>query len=219
MMNESNQIESTETNDHNALSQLDAHIPDTALEAALDAAAEGTNSPDELPDASLDDGFQFSDEPTPDEAAALASDDGADSAKTGTVENTETKGSTGGDKLKPAPAYEAFVAAVKAHGIALGLAVKEQKGFFQFRRPATNQRLYIAKQGRGVTRIDTTLPRSVLTVNGRDISLPLTKENGKIECHVDPTVESVTEALTILAGYDVKVRSAKAPVKQGSAAA
>jgi hypothetical protein len=216
MMNEI-QTESIETNDHDALSQLDAHIPDTALEAALDAAAEGTNSPDELPEASLDDGFQFSDEPTPDEAAAMSSD-GDDSAKTGAVEATEGKGSAGGDKLKPAPAYEAFVAAVKAHGIALGLAVKEQKGFFQFRRPATDQRLYIAKQGRGVTRIDTTLPRSALTVNGKDISLPLTKENGKIECHVDPTVESVTEALTILAGYDVKVRSAKAPVKQGAAA-
>lgn len=210
MMNETNQTETIETNDHDALSQLDARIPDAALEDALDAASDGTNSPAELAEA--DDGlqFQFSDEPTPDEADALASVE-TYSAKTGTVDDTDGKGQTGGDKLKPA--YEAFVAAVKAHAIALGLAVKEQKGFFQFRRPATDQRLYIAKQGRGVTRIDTTLPRSVLTVNGKDISLPLTKEIGKIECHVDPTVESVTEALTILAGYDVKVRSAKAPAK------
>lgn len=218
-MNENNESNGFESNDSTG-----------AFEHELETHAEATNSDGEFEagesehqgsigeEASVtesteqadSDGFQFSDDPTPEEAEALMAPEGE--SKTEAVE-TGDKGSAGNDKAKPAPAYEAFVAAVKAHGVALGLAVKEQKGFFQFRKPATDQRLYIAKQGRGVTRIDTTLPRAALVVNGKDISLPLTKDNGKIECHVDPTVESVTAALTILAGYEAKVRAAKTPTK------
>lgn len=153
-------------------------------------------------DTDVSDGVATDDlEPTEDELAAMAGDDSEEEAKAVTVAPTPQA-----DKPAPKgpPAYEAFVSACEAHARALGLSVKEQKGFYQF-AASTGHRLYVAKQGRGVTRIDTTLPRQVLAVNGRDISLPLSKPNGRVACHIDPTVESVNAALEILASYQAKI--------------
>jgi hypothetical protein len=142
--------------------------------------------------------------------ALMASDTGGQAPE---ETGPEDKGSTGGDKEKAAPAYAAFITAVHKHLSAVGVSLdfKEQKGFFQFGSKATGHRLYVAKQGRGVTRVDTTLPRTALVVNGKDISLPLTKPNGRVACHVDPSVESVNAALEVLASYQDKISAPKKP--------
>lgn len=140
-------------------------------------------------------------EPLADEMTALTDDVPVATNVETTTEKTAEKKVT----PKAPPAYEAFITACQAHAQALGLSVKEQRGFYQFAAVATGHRLYVAKQGRGVTRIDTTLPRKVLAVNGRDISLPLVKPIGRIACHIDPTVESVTAALEILAAHTAKI--------------
>ena len=120
---------------------------------------------------------------------------------------------------KGPPAYEAFVAAVGAHAKALGLSVKEQKSFFQFWAPS-GHKLYIEKAlKKGVSRIDTSLPRTALVVNGKDISLPLSKPNGRIACHVDPSIESVKQALEVLATFESKIPAPKKPATKEQTAA
>lgn len=109
------------------------------------------------------------------------------------------------EKPKAAPAYEAFLAAVRAHAGALGLVQKDQKGFFQFANATTGHKLYVAKQGKQVTRIDTTLPMDVLG----GISYGLEKPNGRIVCHVEASVEACSLALDALASYGEKIPAPK----------
>lgn len=116
---------------------------------------------------------------------------------------------TGEKKEKGPAAHLAFVAAAKAHAEALGLQTKDQKGFFQIWNATTGHKLYVAKQGRAVTRIDTTLPVEELGA----ISLPLTKPNGRVTCHVQATPEAVSAALDVLASYGEKIPSPKRPAK------
>lgn len=104
-----------------------------------------------------------------------------------------------------APAWVEFNAALSAHAQALGLAVQEQASFTKFINLETGHKLYVAKQGRQVKRVDTTLP-----ILGQDGTMPLSKPNGKIECHVIPEIETVTKVLTQLADSSVgKLRAAK----------
>lgn len=211
-MNENNESNGFESNDSTGTfeQELEAHAEDTNSTEEL-LAGEGEEMRGEHYKGEHEhEGFQFSDDPSPQEAEALMGASGEGAAQTEGKADVVTD--AGGDKPKAA-AYESFIAAIKAHGEALGLTVRDQKGFVKFLAPTTDQRLYVAKQPRGVTRIDTTLPRTALIVNGRDISLPLSKENGKIECHIDPTIESVNAALTVLASFQAKVRAAKAPTK------
>ncbi len=118
-------------------------------------------------------------------------------------------------KEKPVPAHLAFVAAAQAHAQALGLAMKDQKGFFQISNAVTGNKLYIAKQGKAVTRIDTTLPVEKL----EGIALPLDKPNGRITCHVQPTLEAVTLAIDLLATYEGKIPAPKKAAKAETVAA
>lgn len=120
---------------------------------------------------------------------------------------------------KGPPAYVSFIAAVEAHAKALGLTVKEQKSYFQY-LAASGHKMYIEKAlKKGVSRIDTSLPRAALIVNGKDISLPLAKPNGRIACHIDPSIESVKQALAILATYEDKIPAPKKPVAKAQPAA
>lgn len=111
------------------------------------------------------------------------------------------------------PAWIEFTAALTAHAQALGLQVTEQVGFTKFVNPETGHKLYVAKQGRAVKRVDTTLP-----ILGQDGTYPLDKPNGKIECHVVAELEKVTEVLTQLADSSVgKIRAAKRAPKAEAA--
>lgn len=112
-------------------------------------------------------------------------------------------------KEKAPPAYLSFMAAAEAHAKALGLQTKEQKGFFQIWNATTGHKLYVAKQSKGVTRIDTTLPAEQLP----DISYGLEKPNGRIACHVTATTENVVAALDVLASYSEKLPSPKRQAK------
>lgn len=108
------------------------------------------------------------------------------------------------EEAKP-PAWMDFCAALSAHATALGLQVQDQAGFTKFINGETGHKLYVAKQGRAVKRVDTTLP-----ILGQDGTYALAKPNGKIECHVVPELETVTKVLTQLADASVgKIRSAK----------
>jgi hypothetical protein len=103
------------------------------------------------------------------------------------------------------PAWVDFTAALDAHASALGLQVQDQAGFTKYINAETGHKLYIAKQGRKVKRIDTTLP-----ILGQDGTYDLSKPNGKIACHLLPDLEVVTAALTQLADSSVgKIRAAK----------
>jgi hypothetical protein len=108
------------------------------------------------------------------------------------------------------PAWEAFASALQAHAQALGLEWTEQKGFIKVVNASTAQKLYIAKGGKAVKRIDTTLP-----ILGQDGTYPLEKPNGKIECHVVADVDTVKTVLTQLAGTEFgSLRASKrAPAK------
>lgn len=138
-------------------------------------------------------------------------EDGSDGDGEGEPE-TKTKEA---DKPKEAPAYLAFVAAAKAHGEALGLSSKDQKGYFQFWNATTGHKLYVAKQGRAVTRIDTTLPQDQLG----GIAYDLEKPNGRIVCHVQATQDAVTKALDLLASFGEKIPAPKRPAKAAAAPA
>lgn len=103
------------------------------------------------------------------------------------------------------PAWVDFIAALDAHAQALGLQVQEQKGFTKFINGETGHKLYVAKQGRAVKRVDTTLP-----ILGQDGTYALSKPNGKIECHVVADLETVTKVLSQLADSTAgKLRAAK----------
>lgn len=103
------------------------------------------------------------------------------------------------------PAWVEFCGALTAHAVAIGLAVQDQKSFTKFVNAETGHKLYVAKQGRQVKRVDTTLP-----ILGQDGTYALVKPNGKIECHVLPELETVTGVLTQLADSSIgKIRSAK----------
>lgn len=124
------------------------------------------------------------------------------------VEAAPAEGDKAGEAEKEA-AHLAFVAAAQAHAEALGLQSKDQKGFFQFFNGTTGHKLYVAKQTKGVTRIDTTLPMDQLGA----IALPLDKPNGRIQCHVLATQEAVSTALDLLASYGEKIPSPRKAAK------
>lgn len=112
------------------------------------------------------------------------------------------------------PAWVDFIAALDAHAQALGLSVKEQKGFTKFFNSETGHKVYVAKQGREVKRVDTTLP-----ILGQDGTYDLSKPNGKIACHVVANLETVTKVLTQLADSTVgKIRQANKKAKAEEAA-
>lgn len=107
------------------------------------------------------------------------------------------------------PAWEAFANGLRAHAESLGLKIEEQKGFIKYENEATGHKLYVARGGRAVKRVDTTLP-----ILGQPNTLPLEKANGKIECHVVPEVEAVKGALTLLASEEFgKLRPSKRAAK------
>lgn len=215
MMNIDNDgIENTATateSNHSAIEQVDLRDQDNAeYEAAFAAelAAEGLEASDgsELEEGEGEDmrGEHYKGESEVDlDVEAIAGPAEEAPMVTEAPAATDTKDKT-------PPAYLAFVAAVAAHAAALGLHVKEQKGFFQI-YSETGHKLYVAKQGKGVSRIDTTMPRSILVVNGQDLSLPLSKPNGRIACHVDPSVESVNRALEVLASYKTQIPAPRKP--------
>ncbi len=119
-------------------------------------------------------------------------------------------------KERPAPAYKAFIAGLLAsvEAMGLGLSHKEQKGYYQFSNPTTKHRLVIAKQGKAVTRIDTTLD-----VAGQEGTLPLEKENGRIACHVVADPQVVLGFLEAMALGDAPIRAPKRQPKAPKAAA
>lgn len=103
------------------------------------------------------------------------------------------------------PAWVDFISALDAHAVALGLQVQDQAGFTKYINAETGHKLYVAKQGRAVKRVDTTLP-----ILGQDGTYALSKPNGKIECHVVAELETVTKVLTQLADSSIgKLRAAK----------
>lgn len=144
-----------------------------------------------------------------DEGVEASADDADDSTETVVEASASDAPAKEPVKEKGPPAYLAFVAAAKAHAEALGLQMKDQKGFFQIWNATTGHKLYVAKQGREVTRIDTSLPMSALD----GISLPLSKPNGRIVCHVSPTLEAVTLALDVLSTHSDKIPSPKKAAK------
>ncbi len=111
---------------------------------------------------------------------------------------------------KGPPAHEAFIAAIKAHASALGLGYKDQKGFAQFFNAETGHKLYVAKQGRAVTRVETTLP-----ILGQEGTHKLEKPNGKITCTIDPDLALIEGVLLQLA--DSAVGKIRAPLRQPKA--
>jgi hypothetical protein len=141
---------------------------------------------------------------------------------TESVETTLEAQDAEGDQLEAeaaeeekAPAWMQFTAALNAHAAALGLQVAEQKGFTKYINAETGHKLYVAKQGRAVKRVDTTLP-----ILGQDGTYPLSKPNGKIECHVVAELETVTKVLEQLADSSVgKIRAAKRAPKAEAPAA
>lgn len=217
MMNIDNSgIENTQSDDTSAIeaTEIQQTPVDAEYEAAFAAelaAEEGEPTGEELEDSQHPD--------LEDVEAAL---DGATDAVADLEAQSEEPSETEGDgegKPKTPPAYIAFIAAVEAHAKALGLGVKEQKSFFQF-WAASGHKLYVEKAlKKNVGRVDTSLPRSALVVNGKDISLPLSKPNGRIACHVDPSVESVKQALEVLAAYSDKIPAPKKPAAKDQAAA
>ncbi len=112
-----------------------------------------------------------------------------------------------------APAWIDFCAGLNAQAQALGLQVQTQKGFTKYVNLETGHKLYVAKQGKEVKRVDTTLP-----ILGQDGTYPLSKDNGKIECHVIADLATVTAVLTQLADGSIgKIRPAKRAPKAAPA--
>jgi len=123
-----------------------------------------------------------------------------------TAEGTEPKAK----KEKAPPAHLAFIEAVKVHASALGLGYKDQAGFAQFYEAETGQKLYIAKQGKQVKRVDTTLPLIGVIEGAYDLDAP----NGKIACHIPAEQGVVFQALEMMAEKSFgKVRPANRPAK------
>jgi hypothetical protein len=114
-------------------------------------------------------------------------------------------------KEKAPPAHLAFIAAVKAHAETLGLGYKDQKGFAQFFNAESGHKIYVAKQGKAITRIDTTLP-----VLGQTGTYELVAPVGRITCHIDPDMNVVEGFLAMLA--DNATGKIPAPKKAAKAA-
>lgn len=121
------------------------------------------------------------------------------------TENTSTETqATATVKERKEPAYKAFIAALETQAAALGLSVKEQKGYFQFKNSTTGHRMVVAKQGKAVTRIDTTLE-----VLGQEGTYPLEAPNGRIACHIEANPDVVAHYLEMLATGTEKLRAPK----------
>ena len=135
-------------------------------------------------------------------------DNATETETTGAVMDSEdaaTEQKLEAEAEQKAPAWIDFCAALDAHAQALGLSVQTQKGFTKYFNLETGHKLYVAKQGKEVKRVDTTLP-----ILGQDGTYPITKPNGKIECHVIADLETVTAVLSQLADASVgKIRPAK----------
>lgn len=141
-----------------------------------------------------------------------------ESAETATMDAEETATEqqleAEGVEAEKIPAWVDFTAALDAHASALGLTVQTQKGFTKYVNMETGHKLYVAKQGKEVKRVDTTLP-----ILGEDGTYALSKPNGKIECHVIADLEKVTAVLTKLADSSMgKIRPAKRQAKAEVAA-
>lgn len=93
------------------------------------------------------------------------------------------------------PAWQVFRDALSAKAESLGLKVKEQAGYIQYLNADTGHKLYVAKGGKEVKRIDTTLP----LVGKLDSAYALEKPVGRIACHIKPDVDAVSAALGMLA--------------------
>lgn len=121
-----------------------------------------------------------------------------------TGETTESK-----PKKEKAPAaHLAFIEAVRVHAAALGLGYKDQAGFAQFYEAETGHKLYIAKQGKQVKRVDTTLPLLGVLEGAVELDAP----NGKIACHIPAEQGVVFQALTMMADKSFgKIRPAARP--------
>lgn len=121
--------------------------------------------------------------------------------------NTETETQTTeakAPKERKEPAYKAFISALETQAQVLGLSVKEQKGYFQFKNLATGHRMVVAKQGKAVTRIDTTLE-----VLGQEGTYALEVPNGRIACHIEANPDVVAHYLEMLATGTEKLRAPK----------
>lgn len=117
-------------------------------------------------------------------------------------------------KERQAPAYLAFVEGLQTKAEALGLSIKEQKGYVQFKNLTTGHRMVVAKQGKAVTRIDTTLE-----VLGQEGTRELDAPNGRITCHIDPNPDTVAHYLAMLAESGEKLRAPKREKKVAAPAA
>lgn len=115
-----------------------------------------------------------------------------------TMNNESDAGTATESKEPKTPAWEAFANGLKAHAESLGLQIDVQKGFIKYVNATTGHKLYVARGGREVKRVDTTLPLEGVFEGAYGLEKP----NGKIACHIRPDVQMVTEALTLLAGSD-----------------
>jgi hypothetical protein len=138
---------------------------------------------------------------------ALEQDLAADAETTGDKPKKEKK-------EKAPAAHLAFIEAVRVHASALGLGYKDQAGFAQFFESETGHKLYIAKQGKQVKRVDTTLP----LVGVMDGAFELDSSNGKIACHIPAEQGAVFQALEMMAEKSFgKVRPANRPPAKAKA--
>lgn len=177
------------------------------MENVSENTVENTNTSNEIQEDVMDEGQMIENE---------METVGNESKDNGAAEVVAEPTSADGEK-KAAPAYQVFMTALQAHVEALGLSIKEQKGFIQFMNQTTGHKLYLAKGGREVKRVDTTLPKDQL----EGLWLPLENDNGRITCHIEPTVDAVALALEVLAKFDGKIpapkRSKKADKAESSA--
>ncbi len=96
-----------------------------------------------------------------------------------------------------------------AHAQALGLEYKDQSSWAQFKNPTTGQKIYVAKQSKAVTKVQTTLP-----ILGQPGTHPLEKPNGRITCEIDADLPLVEGYLLMLADDSVgKIPAPRRAVK------
>ncbi len=119
-------------------------------------------------------------------------------------------------KAKREAAWLAYAAALTAKAQALGLQAIEQRGFLNFKNEVTGHRVAVAKQSKAVTRVDTTLP-----LLGQPFAYPLAegKTNGKIACHTNADLETVSMVLDLLASTTDHVRPSARKAKAEAPAA
>jgi hypothetical protein len=125
------------------------------------------------------------------------------------IESLGQEGEIAEPKQKREAAWLAYASALTAKAQALGLQAIEQRGFLNFKNEATGHRVAVAKQSKAVTRVDTTL-----SLLGQPFAYPLAegKTNGKICCHTNADLETVSMVLDLLASTQDKVRpSARKP--------